>query len=346
MRGESLAAALAVVLLAASGPAQASCQLSKVAELPVIMNGMAPLVNAKVNGVDARFIADTGAAFSLIKPQLVLKFSLSVNQGMGRLEGTTGEARAMTGWAQDFSVLGGTLHRVEFVLSAPELGYDSDGLLGANFLTAYDTEFDLADGDIRFFRPLLGCDGGGVVYWSSAGAWSELKINPVKSPGRALIAEVLVNGVKLRAQFDTGAVMSVIKLEAARRAGLTPDMPGAVAVRGGRGVSGTAVGAWLAPVKSFELGPEKIADTHMRIAPLTLNDIDMLIGADFFMTHRVFVAISQSKVYFTADADPAAWTERSAERALLPVFAPNEPEDPEDAPKGEADFDHVIHGDR
>jgi hypothetical protein len=33
-------------------------------------------------------------------------------------------------------------------------------------------------------------------------------------------------------------------------------------------------------------------------------DVDMLIGADFFLSHRIYVANSQRKLYFTYNGGP------------------------------------------
>ncbi len=60
--------ALAVVAALAATPAAAQCKLGIVAELPVTMAGREPLVDARINGADTRFIADSGAFYSLITP--------------------------------------------------------------------------------------------------------------------------------------------------------------------------------------------------------------------------------------------------------------------------------------
>jgi predicted aspartyl protease len=345
MGARSIAAGLAALGLAAvvSGPAVAGCFPNKVAELSVTMDGLTPLVRAKVNGVDATFIADTGAFFSLIKPQLVLKFSLNVNQGLFPIEGATGETQAQAGWAQDFTVLGFTLHHVDFLLSAPEVGADADGVLGANILSAYDTEYDLADGVIRFFQPPHGCAGGAPASWDQAAQVSQLKIERVTAPTHQIVGQVIVNGVKLRAIFDTGATMSVLTMQAARKAGITQATPGVVVNGSGEGISRDAAVEWLAPVRSFQLGQEQIADTHLRFADVQLDGADMLIGADFFISHRVMVATSQSEIYFTASGGPGSWTEQSASLQLAPPESVAEPSgDPDDQPKGAAEFDRLL----
>jgi hypothetical protein len=42
----------------------------------------------------------------------------------------------------------------------------------------------------------------------------------------------------------------------------------------------------------------------VRIADFELRDADMLIGADFFLSHHIFVSNSQHKLYLTYNGGP------------------------------------------
>jgi len=44
--------------------AEGTCNLGKVGEVPVTMEGLRPLLTAQVNGKDAKFLLDSGATFS------------------------------------------------------------------------------------------------------------------------------------------------------------------------------------------------------------------------------------------------------------------------------------------
>jgi hypothetical protein len=91
---------------------------------------------------------------------------------------------------------------------------------------------------------------------------------------------VLVNGVKLRAVFDSGAQTSVMTLAAAKRAGVTQTSPGVVAIGTGSGLGSKQVATWLAPFDKIALGGEVVPHPKFSIADLTI-DADMLIGSDF-----------------------------------------------------------------
>jgi hypothetical protein len=60
----------------------------------------------------------------------------------------------------------------------------------------------------------------------------------------------------------------------------------------------------IAPFQSFRIGGEEIRNTRLRIGDTGLDDVDMLLGADFFLSHRIYVANSQNKVYFTYKGGP------------------------------------------
>jgi tetratricopeptide (TPR) repeat protein len=58
------------------------------------------------------------------------------------------------------------------------------------------------------------------------------------------------------------------------------------------------------PVDSFALGNEQVQHTRLRIGGIELRDVDMLLGVDFFLSHRVFVSNSLRKIYFTYSGGP------------------------------------------
>src|SRR4029077_16054647 len=57
----------------------AACKLGKMAELPVTMSNLKPIVTAQINGVDARFVADSGAFFSMITRAGAAQYNLKLS---------------------------------------------------------------------------------------------------------------------------------------------------------------------------------------------------------------------------------------------------------------------------
>lgn len=65
------------------------------------------------------------------------------------------------------------------------------------------------------------------------------------------------------------------------------------------GVGSRIVRNWSVPVASFKIGDEEIKATRIRIGDMELHNADMLLGADFFLSHHVYVSNNQRMIYFT-----------------------------------------------
>src|SRR5262249_37975395 len=128
------------------------CTLGKFAELPVTMTGMRPIVTAKINGVEARFIADSGAFFSLIGPASPAEYNLRTTLAPNlTLHGIGGVATASVTTVKEFTLAGVPLKNVQFVVGGSQTP-GAVGLLGQNVLRLGDVEYDLAHGAIRLFK--------------------------------------------------------------------------------------------------------------------------------------------------------------------------------------------------
>ena len=89
-------------------------------------------------------------------------------------------------------------------------------------------------------------------------------------------------------------------LKAAKRAGVGPDTPGVIDAGFSGGIGRGMVKTYIAPFASFKIGEtEEIKNTRLRMGDIDFDTIDMLIGADFFLSHRIFVANSQHRLYLT-----------------------------------------------
>src|SRR5579863_115798 len=74
-----LAAVSIAVLTVASDRAVAECKLVS-AVIPVTMEGLRPMISAQINGIDEKFIADSGAFFNLITPATAAELKLSLRR--------------------------------------------------------------------------------------------------------------------------------------------------------------------------------------------------------------------------------------------------------------------------
>ena len=281
----------------------AECKIGKIAELPVTMNGLRPMVTAQINGVDAQFIADSGAFYSMLSPASAAERNLQVTPSNIRVRGITGSTAAGVTTVKEFTLAGVPIHNVQFIVGGAQPGR-AVGLLGQNVLRLADVEYDLAHGAIRLLKP-QGCDKSALAYWAQNGEqYSVMEIAWATEAQPHTTGSALVNGARIRVVFDTGAAYSTMSLRAAERAGVTPDSPGVVkaGIIGGVGVRTEQT--WVAPVAIFKIGDEEVKQTKLRFGDINLADADMLIGTDFFLSHRIYVASSQRKLYFTYNGGP------------------------------------------
>ncbi len=292
--------------LALTGQAWAEgCKVAVIAELPVTMKGMRPMVPAGINGRQVMFLADSGAFYSTMSPAVATELKLSRQYlPYMRLTGVGGEAASVDLTVVDkFTLAGATVPRVQFLIAAGAGGGESAGLLGQNIWRLADVEYDFQNGVIRLVKPNH-CDGAVLAYWTHDKPYAVIDISRPDEHDPHTVGTVVVNGVKLRAMFDTGAATSIMTMEAARRVGVTPQTPG-VKMAGFTGGIGSRVGrTWTAPFASFKIGEEEVKTTQMRFGEVELEREDMLVGADFFLSHRVYVANSQRKLYLTYNGGP------------------------------------------
>ena len=302
--------------LLAAAPANAACKLDQVAQMPVRMEGLSPVTDAKIEGVDAHLLVDLGAFFSSISRSRVDRYHLRVGPLPPYLtvQGVNGEADVGLASVSTFTLLGSPFHHTQFLVGGSEFGPAIDGILGRNFLMVADTEVDLGIGLVRMFQP-HGCDGEVLAYWDTTGApYSVVQLEAPQGRTGAVIGTAKVNGVTMRVAFDSGANTSVLTLHAAGRAGIHRDGPGVTPAGLTGGFGRRSIETWIAPVGSFKLGDEEIRNTRLRIGGLELSDIDMLIGADFMLSHRIYIARSQGKLYFTYNGGPVFRLDTAAPR--------------------------------
>jgi tetratricopeptide (TPR) repeat protein/predicted aspartyl protease len=286
--------------------AWAVCKLSKIAELPVVMSDSRPVVTAKINGVEVKLVADSGAFYSMISPSSAMELKLPLHAAPEHLvgEGVGGEFAIQAATVKAFTLAGTVVRNVDFVVGGSELGGAHVGLLGQNVLRIGDVDYDLANGVIRLMHA-EDCKRAVLAYWTKDGQpYSVMDIGSSSTLAPETTGTVFINGSKVRAIFDTGAANSVLSLRAAERAGIKITSPGVVEEGYIGGLGRSTIKAYTAPFSTFKIGDEEIRNTRLRIGEIGLREDDMLIGADFFLSHRVYVATSQKKLYFTYNGGP------------------------------------------
>jgi tetratricopeptide (TPR) repeat protein len=286
-------------------PPATKCQVGKVVEFPITMEGRRPMVAAKFGDKDANFIVDSGAFYSTISTASATEFKMAMTPTPPwfRLQGIGGDSTVQIATARNFSIAGVNLPRVDFIAGGSDFG--TGGLIGQNFLGLWDVEYDLPHGAVRLMKT-SNCARTMLAYWAG-----DKPVTTVALEGEGngqfkphTIGIVMLNGVKIRATFDSGAESSLLTLAAAKRAGITPQTPGVVPAGLASGFGSRRVQSWLATFDKIDIGGEAISRPKIEIAQFELGNSDMLIGADFFLTHRMFVSNANHIMYITYEGGP------------------------------------------
>ncbi|MBA3810391.1 MAG: aspartyl protease family protein [Caulobacteraceae bacterium] len=300
----------------AAANAAGSCRMLQIGELPLAADGPQVSVEAQVNGHPVRMIVDTGSAATLLFRKGAEQLGLPARALKAvRFYGVGGGDEGAMAYVSEFKLANMVMRNFNVIVTGRGSIGGAQGILGAGFLLQSDVEFDLPGGKVRFFKP-EGCAGDQVVYWGKA-----YSVAPMVGDGTRKIAiTVKLNGTPVVAQMDTGTGMSVVTTATAAAVGLKPGAEGVKAAGLITGVGRARVSTFVGTFPTFAFGDETIGNAKLRIADLFHADTEMqlgsnipvaaadtprmLLGADFFRAHRVYVSRGQRKVYVSYMGGP------------------------------------------
>jgi hypothetical protein len=306
--------------------AKGGCRLVKIGELSVSTARNEPLAAVSINGHAARMLVDTGADKSTLWRPALESMGLHSLGTDARTYGVNGADEVDIFTVRDFALGGYVVHDIRLYVTGRG-ARPFAGLLGDDFLSKLDVEFDLSSQTIRLFTP-KDCPGDEVVYWAQAYSMVPL-VHPIGS-GQWPLVKVLLNGHEAVALLDSGSMVSGVKSDVVRRSGMEPESaptPGQPLV----GIAGKPLQSSVAVFPTLTIGQEQIQNARLRVADLfrrnretqtgsyipqdLIYEPDLLIGADFFLARRIYIARSQGKVYFTYQGGPIFQAEPPAPAA-------------------------------
>ncbi len=309
----------ALLALALQSPAgvQAKCQL-KAIDLPVKIVGSRAIATVQINGTQVPLMVDSGAFFSILTDAAAAQLNLSVHAlpSNFHVQGVVGRVQTRRTTVDHLKLGNGDLPDMDFLVGGNETEADTMGILGRNILGAFDTEYDLAHGMIRLVKPNDECANTNMAYWAGKTPVSVVKLLLKRQESQRSItdlvrdddetapeiqADLLLNGHRTTAVFDSGA-STTVSLEAARAAGVKDDdlKSAGEMIGAGRGKTD----AWTASFDTVEIGGERVRNNRLRVADFAMKDSDMLLGSDFFLSHHIYVAQKQARIYFTYNGGP------------------------------------------
>jgi clan AA aspartic protease (TIGR02281 family) len=285
---------------------QAKCSVALMARLPVTMEGLRASVPVKVNGKDTTFWLDSGAFFSIMPKAKANELGLKTEPlPFGSyITGIGGTATVELARIKSFNLVGNELRNQQFLVGGSDAG---NGLIGQNILSAGDTEYDLANGTVNLMLT-KDCRATNLAYWAPGKPYGMADLVDADDPNdRHIYAKGEINGKSVRMVFDTGAPSSVLNRSVAERIGIDLSAPGVVESMAMSGFGTKSRRSWIVALKSFDIGGETIRNTPIRVIDDKGDEdrsFDMLVGADFFLSHHLFVSRATRTLFLTYNGGP------------------------------------------
>ncbi|MDE1145727.1 MAG: aspartyl protease family protein [Azospirillaceae bacterium] len=288
------------------------CHLNKVAELPIRLEQNQPIVEGSINGKPIRALLDTGSYRTVLTSAGAQRLGLDVTKhySAGKAVGVGGEVGIGSTPVDELVVGSWKMKDLKLqVIGTGNVGPGVELILGQDIFSQSDIELDFAGGMVRFFKP-EGCDGVPLAYWARTYAEAVMRM---PEGGRRTSTElrVALNSYGFWAKLDTGATASSVQLRAAHHAGVHEDDPGVVPSGASHGVGAKSIPTWAGTFNTFTIGDETVRNVKIRFGDFSAGDDperegnhDMLLGADFIKTHRIYIASSQNKIFFTNVGHP------------------------------------------
>jgi len=294
------------------------CQMVRIEEWPVRLVRNHLIIDGAINNEKIGIMLDTGAMSTLIFRSAARRLNLNTRQAMGHVLGIGGESEVEIAQVDEIKIDKVAVKGWPMLVAGEHDPGDNVALiLGEDYFQQTDVEFDLAHNAVRLFQP-LDCDGVSLAYWASGAG--EIEIEAVNGATPQIVLTVKINDQTVRALLDCGATISLLSKATAVRLGVTAETPGVVAGGSTTGIGRRSVSVWSAPFQSFAIGNEMIENTTISFGDIGTDmshatagshmrervgaPVGMVLGVDFLKAHRVLVAHSQQKIYFTYVSGP------------------------------------------
>lgn len=322
--GPITVAALTFSSAAMAQSLSASCDMGELVTIPLnFTEDMRPVAEAGINGVTVPAMIHIGSAQGAILNKKTLdRLGIPVREVLSTQFAYDGDSsisnnptakrvmhRVNYSVVDNFSfgatALTGKSYLVEDFLD------DSFGMrLGAASLLQNDIELALDAGYLKSFKP-DGCATSHLAYWDPEAVSVSTIYDPLQREPRPVFT-VNVNGQDIKAMLSTATPHSYIPKAAAERLGLTPGSPGA---QQEEPIPGHAADnpVWNVPVAQFSIGSLAVKNFNVRLMDLRHTGEVLILGADFLHRHRVYMAMSQTKIYFSPIESPRILKEGSVE---------------------------------
>jgi len=257
----------------------------------------APFVTLSANSHPVTLILDTGAERTVLTPTAAGRIGAErpAIEFPRQLRGISGGLGSHEVELRSFAAGSVALpwHRVLVapVTMAQVFATPLDGLLGADILSDFDIDLDLAHHELKFY--------GKQTCPTAAPDWTQpyISLSTGLSRGEHLFFAVQLDGRPLTAFIDTGAQITTISTAAARATGVTESLLLSDRPLTTQGIAADPVSARLHRFANLKVGPLVIANPEILVADVKINEADMVLGIDFLLQRRLWLSYGSHRVF-------------------------------------------------
>jgi predicted aspartyl protease len=272
------------------------CSIVKAAEVPLRIERGFVVAPATIEDSAVTLLIDTGSEGSLVTPGAVARLHLQRDShNRTTIRGIGGSISTQNARLQSFGIGGMVMMdqstAVGPVGPASGAALQVSGLLGADWLSDFDVDFDLPRRVMTLYR-VQGCTGD-YVPWQ--GPMTSI---PARLYGRGLLVlPSTLDGQPVAALLDSGADASVVAEAVAARAGADAAAMAHDPVGHGIGVDGNPQDLHRHRFGDLQVGAEHFHDVTIAVSELHNTPADMLLGIDWLRSHRLWIAYAARRVF-------------------------------------------------
>ena len=287
---------LALLFLAAcAGAADQACQLEKRAELSLRVVNNVPVLSVEINGRPASLVLDTGSNTTVLTRTAARRLGVAEGVVTKEIRGAGGALSVGTAQLDTMTIGPIALTRTP-VLLADNPGPPLDGLLGIDVMIDYEVELDIPRHRAAFYRarpcPAARPDWAGRIV--------SLPVQQQAGSGH-LFVPTEIDGQPLRGMLDSGASHSTLSLQSAADTGLRRRALESLPSTRSQAVNPGGLVIRQAAFKQLKVGTDILPNPVLTIADLPAFAGDLLVGADYIGTRRLWFSFRTGRVFVSSE---------------------------------------------
>jgi predicted aspartyl protease len=273
-----------------------TCTVDRVAEVPVRILGGAIAVAAKINRYPVQMLLDTGASGSMLDQLMVEGLGLPDDpHRQTNVHSIGGEVLSRNAMIQSFEIGGQEWQSMSLATSRLPTTFQTEppvaGILGGDRLSSFDVELDIPHGRMTLWN-VRHCTGD-FVRWDLP----HYTVPLTRRAQNRMVAEIEIDGHPVAALIDWGARTSSMTEDTATQLGVTPERLEKDRSETIRGTDRNDIKVRLHSFDAVRIGGEVIHHAVIRVGGLHLGDVNMLLGADYARSRRIWLSYATRQMF-------------------------------------------------